>query len=231
MVDFHSHILPGIDDGSKDIQMTKEMLKISSVQGVDTMIATPHFYADRETIARFLAKRAEAYDKIAFLTDTYNIRVILGAEVAFFPNMGRSEELKHLTIEGTSLMLLEMPFRQWESGDIKEIQSLLRQGIVPIIAHVERFIPYQRDKRYWKELYKLPLLIQVNGEALVERRTRSLALKLFKKVRAHLLGSDCHNLTVRVPNLQEAREILEYKLGEDVILQMDRLCSDILFSM
>ena len=64
VIDFHSHILPNIDDGSKDINMSVEMLKRSKQQGIDVIVATPHFYADSNTIEHFLNKRARALEQL-----------------------------------------------------------------------------------------------------------------------------------------------------------------------
>ena len=64
VIDFHSHILPGIDDGSRNVETSIGMLRMCKEHGVDTMIATPHFYADSNTVERFIDSRQKAYDKV-----------------------------------------------------------------------------------------------------------------------------------------------------------------------
>lgn len=228
VIDFHSHILPKIDDGSQSIEMSGQMLEMGVSQGVNVIVATPHFYADRMTMEGFLKKRTEAYGGIQDAIGNQGIRLALGAEVAFFYGMGNADGLDKLTIADTPLLLLEMPFRAWSTGDIREIENLLDRGLKPVMAHIERFYPYQRDKRIFDELYSLPVFVQLNAESLLNWRTSRLALKLLKEGKAHLLGSDCHNVTSRPPNLAEGRNIIEKKLGNPRLVQIDRLGEEVL---
>lgn len=228
VIDFHSHILPGIDDGSWNIEMSEQMLEMSASHGVNVIVATPHFYAGRMTIDGFLKKRAEAYGNIQNAAAKQAIHFVLGAETTFFSGMGNADGLEKLTIADTSFLLLEMPFRTWNTGDIREIETLIGRGLKPIMAHIERFYPFQRDKRIFNTLYSLPVLVQINAEALLHWKTRRLALKLFKEGKAHLLGSDCHNVTSRPPNLAEGRNIIEKKLGNPRLIQIDQLGEEVL---
>ena len=110
MIDFHSHILPSIDDGSKDVEMSLQMVALLQKQGVDTVCATSHFYATQRSPERFLQRRAEAYEALraALPEDAPAIR--LGAEVLYFPGISHMAALPQLCLEGTKLLLLEMPF-------------------------------------------------------------------------------------------------------------------------
>ena len=229
-IDFHTHILPKIDDGSRSTEMSFEMLKREAQQGVDTVLCTPHFYGDRMRIDEFLMDRDHAFRKIEGMAEELNIKLVKGSEVAFFPGIGRAaDDLEALKIEGTDLLLLEMPFRRWEDSDVIEVERLIRRGFIPVIAHVERFFRYQKGRSIIDEVMDLDVWVQVNAECLLgcwsERR---LAIGLFKKGEAHLLGSDCHNLDGRRPNLEEGRRILARKLGEGVLEDIDRLGEEIL---
>ena len=130
MIDFHSHILPAIDDGSRDVEETKQLLHEEMNQGVTSIIATPHFYADRFSVERFLEERQKAFQTV--LEDT-QIRqqgrpsLCVGAEVYFFPGMGRAEKLRSLCIEGTDVILIEMPFVQWTEGVLREISEVIHK--------------------------------------------------------------------------------------------------------
>lgn len=228
VIDFHSHILPGIDDGSRDREMSEKMLEFSGKQGVNLMVATPHFYASRMTMDSFLRKRATAFDSIKNDAEKHRVGLLQGAEVAFFSGMSCADGLESLTIAGTMLLLLEMPFRSWSDGDIREVEKLLDRGLTPVIAHMERFYPYQKDKRIIDELYALPVLVQVNAESLLNWRTKRLALKLFREGKTQLLGSDCHNLLSRPPNLTAGRNVIEKKLGVPYLERMDRLGEEML---
>ena len=104
MIDFHTHILPGIDDGSRDIQMTEQMLEKEAASGVTIVYATPHFYAHRTGVSGFLAKRDASYRKVRELLETRedlpSLRV--GAEVYYFRGMGRAEHTPGLCVEGSA---------------------------------------------------------------------------------------------------------------------------------
>ena len=89
MIDLHSHILPGMDDGSKNPEESAALLRMLQQQGVTTLAATPHFYA-RETPEAFLKRRQEAVAKLPIMED--GPRMLLGAEVAYFSGMGNCEE-------------------------------------------------------------------------------------------------------------------------------------------
>ncbi len=125
VIDFHSHVLPGIDDGSKNIETSMEMLQTSKASGVDRMIATPHFYADCDRIERFLERRKQAYLSIADKLSDDTPKLLLGAEVAFFEGISQAEKIEALTICDSNLMLLEMPFRTWRQSDIEEVKQLI----------------------------------------------------------------------------------------------------------
>lgn len=228
VIDFHSHILPGIDDGSKHMEMSKQMLKLYVQQGINTIVATPHFYASSMTLERFLERRETALLHLQTEAGQKEICLLPGAEVAFFPGMGHAEGIEKLTIADTSLLLLEMPFRSWGRNEIREVEKLLERGMTPIMAHLERFYPYQRDKRIFRALYSLPVLVQVNAEALLNWKTRRLVLRLLKEGSVHLLGSDCHNTDSRPPNLEAGRKIIEKKLGDSYLMQIDRLGEEVL---
>ena len=115
VIDFHSHILPEIDDGSRNVETSIGMLRMCREQGVDIMIATPHFYADSNRVERFVENRKNAYDKV--MAENADIpHIMMGAEVAFFDGISRAERVDALTIEGTNIMLLEMPFVTWSDS-------------------------------------------------------------------------------------------------------------------
>ncbi len=223
VIDFHSHILPGIDDGSRNRQMSLQMLNAAAGQGIDVMVATPHFYADSMHVKGFLRRREEALQKVLNEQRQEQIPILCGAEVAFFSGISRVEEIGQLCIGQTNLMLLEMPFRAWSSRDLYEVERLIGRGIQLVIAHVERFYPFQKDRGMISALLEMPVYIQVNAECLLSWKSRRLPLKLFRMGAAHLLGSDCHNLSSRPQNLAEGRAVLERKVGRDCLEEMDRL--------
>ena len=108
-------------------------------------------------------------------------------------------------------MLIEMPFRDWQPNMIDEIEEMTQVlGVRVIIAHIERY--FDQDKKLVKRLLENPdLLIQCNAEFFIERPSYTKAIKMLKKGRIDLLGSDSHNLNSRRPNLAEGVEIIKKK--------------------
>lgn len=228
VIDFHSHILPGIDDGSKDIEMSLHMLNAAAEQQIDVMVATPHFYAGSTTPEKFLRCRKKALELLPEQALSGLPRIICGAEVAYFSGISRADNIEALCIEGTNLLLLEMPFAAWTERNIREVELLLNRGMQPVIAHFERFFRFQKDKQMMPELLELPVCVQLNAECLLSWKSRRQALSLLKNGQAHLLGSDCHNIGSRPQNLGKGRAVVERKLGRDVLEEIDDIGTNLL---
>jgi protein-tyrosine phosphatase len=228
VIDFHSHVLPGIDDGSRNTETSIGMLSMCRKNGVDIVVATPHFYADSNRVERFVENRRIAYDKIMGACADIP-QVIMGAEIAYFEGISKAEKIDALTIEDTDIMLLEMPFVIWSDSVMQEVRDLIeKRHFHIIIAHIERFLRIPGNKPYVKELLQMPVTVQVNAEAFQDFRQRGKVFKLFKNGQAHILGSDCHGMHHRVPNLWEGREALAEKLGRDFLDHIDSYGSDLL---
>lgn len=229
VIDFHSHILPSIDDGSKDLDTSRVMLRRSSEQGIDLMVATPHFYTVKDKIDRFSEQRQEAYDRLMEELPERSPEIIPGAEVAFFRGISRAEHLDKLTIQGTDLLLLEMPFSAWSDSDISEVEWLTRNTKFRImLAHLERYMAIPENRRGIERLIELPVIVQVNAGGLLEWKKRGKILKLLRRSEMCVLGSDCHGLHHRPPNLSEGRAIVEKKLGKDFLDRIDIEGSELL---
>ena len=231
MIDFHTHILPGIDDGSRDIGMTCEMLGIEHSSGVDRIVLTPHFYASRISIEDFLLRRDQSLESVIQATaDLNRLDLLTGAEVYFFPGMGSAAKLKELCVSGTDVILIEMPFEQWTQSTLQELQAVIRrQKLHVVLAHVERYVEFQKDKRIWEQVLKLPVTIQINcGSFLKGWSRRRFCLKMLQEYDNVIIGSDCHNLTTRPPNMGEAREVIGKKLGQGRLDLLDRTVNELL---
>ena len=213
MIDFHSHILPQMDDGSTSVQMSHAMLQMQHQQGISGVIATPHFYATQDDPESFLKRRQAAVEALG----QTEIPLICGAEVAYFEGMGRCDALSKLCIGQTDLLLLEMPFAPWDTRMIGEVEELsASSGVVPVIAHIDR---YRLQIRKWgDDLLSRGVLFQCNATAFLQMGSRGWALKQLAMDRVRFLGSDCHNITTRKPNLAAAAEVIRKKLGEHPIL-------------
>lgn len=215
-VDFHSHVLPGLDDGSASVEESIALLRMEAEQGIARVIATPHFYPAYHSPAEFLARRdlTEAQLRRAMADCDGLPELEIGAEVYFFRGISDSEYLPQLTIRGKKCILIEMPPAPWPEAAYRELEEIwTRRGITPIVAHIDRYIAPLRTYGIPGRLARLPVLVQANAEFFLNRRTASMALKMLKAEQIHLLGSDCHNLTTRLPNLGAAVQRIESKLG------------------
>ena len=213
-VDFHSHILPQIDDGSRDVNMSVAMLDMLKAQGVGRVVATPHFYPRREDPKGFLKRRAEAERILSeAMNKRTDISVISGAEVEAFSGMSRCEDVKNLCVSGTDLLLLEMPFGKWHESLISEIFSLrYRFGITPVIAHVERYLQYH-NREAIDLLIEEDIAIQINSAGVELAVKNKKTHKMISEGRV-LLGSDCHDLSDRAPDFAFSADFVEKKFGE-----------------
>ena len=221
ITDFHSHVLPGIDDGSANVEMSIAMLKAAAEQGVDHVIATPHFYAQYNTPERFLEKRKRAEEALReeMQKHTGLPELSVGAEVLFFKGISDCDALKLLTIAEKDCILLEMVESPWGDYAYQEIRQIReKQGLTPIIAHVDRYIGPWRDHGIPARLQQLPVVVQANAEFFLHRATASMAMRMLKRGQIQLLGSDCHNMKSRKPNLGGALALIQRKLGKDAIV-------------
>lgn len=231
IIDMHCHILPGVDDGARDVETSLAMLEASRAQGVQYMVATPHFYATRDRVDTFLDRRREAWETLKSRMGADYPGIVLGAEVAFFRGISRAERLEALKIEGTDCILLEMPFRPWSEDDVDEVSEILeKRGYTIILAHVERYLAMRGNADYIGNLLELPVLAQINAESLLDWRQRGKLIKMVRNGQVHLLGSDCHGIHHRPPNLGEGREILRKKTGTEYLDRIDRRSEELLFN-
>ena len=226
MLDIHSHFLPKMDDGSKSTEMSMEMLRRSKQQGVTTIVSTSHFYGNHEAPENFLRRRRHAFEKLTPLLGNDTPQVYLGAEVLFFPGIAQSEAVRDLAIEGTDLILIEMPFVPWSERIFDELNALqYNSGLHIILAHVERYQAIQKRNLY-ERLFDLPVYFQCNAEAFTSFRSRRLALKLMENDMLHFLGTDCHNTDKRPPNMEDAKAVIEKKLSHTAWRALTRECEN-----
>ena len=142
LVDLHCHILPGIDDGAKNIEMSMQLLDQELDSDAAGICFTPHFYYERTSIEEFTANRHKAFVELVEQVKLHKIPLALkaGAEVYFTPALP-SLDLKKLAFSGTNYILIELPTSFHPSGIEDVLYDVMQQGFVPILAHVERY-PY-----------------------------------------------------------------------------------------
>jgi len=225
MVDFHSHILPNMDDGADSTDCSINMLDIFSKQGVDTVVATPHFYEEHETVAEFLKRRDIAYYNLNSQIKNSGIKcpeIVLGAEVALTPDIAKNADLEKLCIGKSNTILLELPysnFSEWMTYSIYEIIS--RWGLKPVLAHFERFCFDKKMLKQFESLLSLELSVQINADSVLDRRLYKIVKHLAKNNLIDVLGSDAHNTDSRKSNFDLATEKITRKFGKQYIITLD----------
>ena len=223
LTDFHCHILPNIDDGSSSLEESLALLRMEAEQGISRVVATPHFYPKYDSPVAFLDRRdcAESMlrKKIEDLKGFPKLHI--GAEVRFFHGISESDYLPLLTIRETDSILIEMPPYPWSDTMYRELSDIwYKRGIRPIIAHVERYISPLTANRIFRHLLDLPVLIQANADFFIEKSTAGSAMKMLRSGRIHLIGSDCHGIESRKPNMSSAIFAIGRKLGMDFVSQI-----------
>ena len=211
MIDFHTHILPQLDDGANDETMAIAMLESEVKQGVTDVLFTPHYYGKTCSPDDFLEQRNEAWNSLKTHAPV-DLNVYLGAEVHFTGvNVMDYEELCKLAIADTEYILIEFPFtEQWSVGLFSALSAFIEEtGYTPIIAHVERYLEIKKNPWLINELLDLGCLLQVNTSAFFNKQEKSLVLALLNRGVIHCIGTDAHDTGIRKPNLQEAKTAFE----------------------
>ncbi len=216
MFDFHTHILPGVDDGSMSAADSVEMLKMLKEQGVSDILLTPHFYAHYCNVEEFLENRRSSLKELldALKDESLDVKLYLGCEALYFDELWRIENLKSLCIEGTDCILVELPFSSWQDSVVEGIERLVSKGITPVIAHFDRYLRYKGNLEKIYRLVETGALLQLNCNAFENFFTKIKINGFLKKGLVFALGTDCHNLTTRKPDYLAAAEYIKKKIGQ-----------------
>lgn len=222
--DIHSHILPGVDDGAKDMEETLDMMSTAYSEGIRIMVATPHYVAGETCITK--EKLQLIYEEVISAAENHGkeLQIILGNELFYSQDL--IEALKNgdaLTIDGTRYILVEF----LQSASFREIREGLNHcicaGYIPILAHVERYRCLIKEPNLVGHLINLGVYMQLNFSCIIKRITNprnNFCRKLFKNEWVHFLGTDAHGAEDRAPLAREAATFLEKKYGEETMRQL-----------
>jgi len=206
-VDFHAHILPKCDHGSSSLETSLEQLSLACDNGVDVICATSHFYPDRENVKDFLAKRAHCYGKLSAAVEEGALapRILLGAEVLACGGLEKIPELESLCLEGTNILLIEMPFGHWQESLFESMEALsLSKEFRPVLAHADRY-----DPRNVERVLDMGVPIQLNVESLASVFSKKHLKEWIDRGVVVAFGSDIHGTDVGYRKWKKARERLK----------------------
>ncbi len=212
ILDIHSHILPNVDDGATDMEMALALLGQMKRQGITDVIATPHFYADEIGIKEF--KDAVNASAAALKSSAEQLpEIYIGAEVLYFKGIGYADIVDELTLGGSEYLLLELGGGPIGKYVIDDILALVDCGIVPILAHIERYAHCSGFKGILNMIEDELVLSQINAESLTHSPYYRTAVRLIKKGYVTFVATDTHDIVGRPPRMKAALDEVERLFG------------------
>ncbi len=219
MTDIHCHVLPGVDDGARDMDEALDMLAVMHEEGIRNVILTPHYHGGhvqpgmdrlRERF-RQLTDAASAYENLA------QMNLYLGCEIYYYPSVVEwwADDAVP-SMAGSRYVLLEFGYSMDKRAIEDGIIRVAAAGYYPVIAHIERYRKLVGDLKAVDDLTERGALIQINTGALyADRRTRSFVKNLLKREMVHFVGTDAHDLGGRIPSMARESEYIARHYGED----------------
>lgn len=192
LVDFHSHILPRADHGSSSLEESLEQISLMRENGIDEVVATPHFYAHVESLSVFRERIDSAYNTLvnAMQEKGWDVPCVhLGAEVLLFAGLDNLDGLDTLTIKGTNTLLLELPYTEVGTDIFNTVHRIIKKGYVVVLAHADR---YKRDDI--DQLIGMGAMIQLNADALDALFVKPIYKRWLNDGVVVALGSDIHGV-------------------------------------
>jgi protein-tyrosine phosphatase len=215
MIDIHNHILPNVDDGSKSIEFSIEMIKKEIADGVESIILTPHVQSHVSKVEP--EKLIEVFNQLVDAVKKENlvVNLYLGAEILYRSHL--LPDYSKISLANSKYILIE--FSMSIETPIEEIvYDLSRQGFIPIVAHIERY-NYLTFEDYAR-IKNSGAMLQVNGNSIMgidKKVNKKLVLKILKAGLADFVATDAHNMDIRLPNLKETYSYLEKHLPKEYL--------------
>ncbi|MDO4607969.1 MAG: hypothetical protein Q4B40_02115 [Clostridia bacterium] len=222
-LDIHSHILPNVDDGAKDIETSLALLEALKTQGVTAVIATPHFYPDYDNAEEFVEKIDLAYKELKNAAAGQDLpRIFLGCELRYFNGMGKSKSIDQFAIKGTDHLLLELPYgapiTKLVLDDIIALSENL--GFKVILAHIERYYKVKGFKKLLKLISDGYAIAHINADGMTSKEEAKICEKLIKGGYISFVASDTHSVKNRPPKIKEALDAITDRLGKSTATRL-----------
>ena len=216
IVDFHSHILPRVDHGSKSMEQSISQIRLIG-KATDRIVATSHFYPHVHNLNDFILRVDTAAEALkGQIADIEAPEICIGAEVLLCEFLDRLEEVERLCIRGTRCMLLEMPnVGAWSDRLISTVEALMDKGITIVLAHIDRYIRDYEDGI--DNLLSMGAKAQINASSLVPFFSRRRLMPYLDSGAVHALGSDLHGADA---DAYRDFAALEGKIGSELYLEI-----------
>lgn len=214
-VDLHCHILPGVDDGAKDMVDALALIDMARADGTAALVLTPHYRGRyRENTPGMLREVLTALQK-----KTPRMELYLANEAGYERELtDKLAEGRVLTINGSRYVLLELPMDIDPAQTLSAVREVADQAFIPILAHVERYDVFLRNRGLIDRVLDMGALIQINADSVLGQQgfaAKRFCHWLLKSRRAHFVASDSHDLKYRPPKLRECCEYVTKKYGEE----------------
>lgn len=219
MIDFHSHILPAIDDGSRDIDETYDMLREAKEAGFSAIISTSHYIEESYNCNKEEREKIISNLQRGLEQKNIDLKIYNGAEAYVSRDLNlQIKENKVPTINNSKYVLFELPMNTKVLFLEDAIYNLLSMNIIPIIAHPERYTFVQEDPNALLELIEKGVLFQMNYgsvSGLYGKNIKKTAMKLLKANMIHFLGTDAHRHHSIYTNMNELKDNIIKIIGEE----------------
>ena len=192
IIDFHAHILPGLDHGCRDLETALSQLRLAAKNGTAAIVATSHFEPHNETVDAFLLRRARAVETLIPHLSADMPRIYLGAEVLLCRGMQNMPSLSRLAIEGTDVLLLERPFLPLDRGIAEAVHDIAAQGFTAVLAHIDRYSAAETRSILYPNVYA-----QLNSVSMRGFFARKRAMPFLRDGKVVAFGSDLHGASPR----------------------------------
>lgn len=224
MIDFHTHILPNIDDGSRSIEETFNLIEEAKKVGFDKIVLTPHYmegYYETD-----VAEREVWLDAISknLYVKNFDGKLYLGNEIYMTENMiSLLENAKASTINNTSYVLFELPLNAEPLNLYNVIYQMQQYKIVPVLAHPERYSFMQKEPELLYDLVEKGVLLQSNYGSIIGqygKKAQSLVRKMYENNLVHFLGSDVHRENTIYQRIPECLMEIQSIIGEEYLNEL-----------
>ena len=217
LYDIHSHILPAIDDGAQTVEESLELLKLMKEQGIEGVVATPHFYPADDNLEEFVEIYNESFGILSKLSPKYDLpRIAKGCELLYFGGISHAEAISQFRLGNSNFLLLELTddcVNEYLFDEILAIRENL--GLEPIIAHVERYCGAKKYKKFIKFLIANDIPIQINAASVLIAQFSRVIKRLLNTPLFCVVATDAHSADLRPPKLKEALDLIAKNFGEE----------------
>lgn len=227
MIDFHTHILPNIDDGSRSIEETFNLIKEAKNVGFEAIISTSHYieeYYETNAPEREVWINA-IYENLQ--AKNIDINLYLGNEIYLSENIIKLlEEGKASTINDTSYVLFEMPLNAEPMNLYDVIYEMMQYKLVPILAHPERYSFVQKEPELIYDLIEKGVLMQANFGSILGiygEKAQMIVRKFFESNMIHFLGTDVHRQNSIYPKVPEALVEITKIIGDEKVKELTKI--------